>query len=88
MPGDGGSDTESPPAKRVNHAAAVVELVGDALQLRERYRSELRNVYSSYGVLVKAASGANTGSEAIAFQGLLDCAGGAQQLVWDVPHDH
>lgn len=66
---------EGPPGKRIASAANdVAEALGAQLRLREERRAELRAVYANYGTLL---TGTDTGSEALAFQGLLDCAQGA-----------
>ncbi len=69
---------EGPPGKRIASAANdVAEALGAQLRLREERRAELRAVYANYGTLL---TGTDTGSEALAFQGLLDCAQGAVSI--------
>ncbi|GLI70445.1 hypothetical protein VaNZ11_015358 [Volvox africanus] len=67
-------DGDAPAAKKSFTDAEIAAEVALSLHIREQRRAEVRSIYLNYGTLLK---GSETGSEALAFQGLLDCANGS-----------
>ncbi|EFJ46262.1 hypothetical protein VOLCADRAFT_121079 [Volvox carteri f. nagariensis] len=67
-------DGDAPATKKSFTDAEIAAEVAHSLHIREQRRAEVRAIYLNYGTLLK---GSESGSEALAFQGLLDCANGS-----------
>jgi hypothetical protein len=62
-----------PAAKKLYTDTEIAAEVAHSLNIREQRRAEVRAIYLNYGTLLK---GGESGNEALAFQGVLDCANG------------
>eukprot|EP00198_Chlamydomonas_reinhardtii_P005377 XP_001694713.1 predicted protein [Chlamydomonas reinhardtii] len=63
-----------PVPKKVSNAATEGAELASSLQVREQRRAEVKAIYANYGDLL---NGGDTGAEALAFQGLLECRRGS-----------
>ncbi|KAG2482783.1 hypothetical protein HYH03_018321 [Edaphochlamys debaryana] len=68
-------DEDGPAAKKSLTDASLADSLAKSLHLREQRRAEVRGVYVTYGTLLKCSG--EGGSDAAAFQALLDCAAGS-----------
>ncbi|GFR45310.1 hypothetical protein Agub_g6670 [Astrephomene gubernaculifera] len=67
-------DGDGPAAKKSYSDAEIAAELAHGLHIKEQRRAEVRALYLNYGTLLK---GSETASEALAFQGLLQCGNGS-----------
>lgn len=67
-----------PVPKKVSNAATEGAELASSLQVREQRRAEVKAIYANYGDLL---NGGDTGAEALAFQGLLECRRGKRKCI-------